>query len=286
MTALEAIVLGIVQGLTEFLPISSTAHLRIVPALLGWQDPGASFSAVIQLGTIGSVLLYFRRDLLRILRAVLQGLIARAPLGTPESRLGWAIAAGTVPIVLVGLTFQRWIKHELRSLWVIAGALVVVGVIMLIADRVALRRAASATAAADDSLATRVTFADAIWIGLAQACALVPGVSRSGSTIAAGLFRGLSRADAARFSFLLSIPAITGAGLKELLSVVREGGFAQTPWLPLALGTAVSFAVGYAAIAGLIAFLQRRSVLVFVVYRLLLAAVLAALVASGTIPAT
>ena len=209
MTVLEAIVLGIVQGLTEFLPISSTAHLRVIPALLGWADPGAAFSAVIQIGTVIAVLVYFRRDLIAIARGVGRGLASGQPLRDPDARLGLHICAGSVPIVAAGLLFQDAIKNELRSLYVIAGALVVVGIVMAVADRFAGTRREQAGGRS-------ITLADALVVGTAQMFALIPGVSRSGSTIAAGLLRGLDRAEAARFSFLLSIPAITGAGLKEL----------------------------------------------------------------------
>lgn len=277
MTLLEAVVLGIVQGLTEFLPISSTAHLRVVPALLGWDDPGAPFSAVIQIGTVVAVLFYFRRDLWEIGTAFLRGLKERRPFADPQSRMGWFIAAGTMPIVMFGLLFERQIKSELRSLWVIATALIVVGVVMAVADRLARTRRKKA---GDD----RVTLGDALVVGCAQACALIPGVSRSGSTLAAGLFRGLSRAEAARFSFLLSVPAVTAAGLKELRDLI-EAGLAGAGAMNLIVGTVVSFAVGYLAIAGLLAFLRTRTVMVFVVYRIVIGLGLVALVGAGILQA-
>lgn len=277
MTLLEAVVLGIVQGLTEFLPISSTAHLRVIPALLGWADPGAAFSAVIQIGTVVAVLCYFRRDLWEIGVAFLRGLKDRKPFADPRSRMGWFIGAGTLPIVFFGLLFEHQIKSGLRSLWVIAAALIVVGLLMAIADRIAEARRRKG---GDEG----VTLADAMVVGVAQACALIPGVSRSGSTIAAGLFRGLSRAEAARFSFLLSVPAVTAAGLKELHELVGTGlegvGAAN-----LAVGTVVSFVVGYLAIAGLLAFLRTRTVTVFVVYRIVLGLGLVALVGAGILQA-
>jgi len=272
MTLLESILLGIVQGLTEFLPISSTAHLRVVPALLGWKDPGAAFSAVIQIGTVLAVFVYFRKDLADIVRGVFRGLRQGKPLADPHGRLGFHICAGSVPIVACGLLFEKAIKTELRSLYVIAGALVVVGIVMAFADRRAGTRGQG----------REITLKDALFVGTAQAFALVPGVSRSGSTIAAGLLRGLDRAEAARFSFLLSIPAITGAGLKELWELSRAGLGGDDAWL-LFSGTVVSFVVGYAAIAGLIAFLKKRSVMVFVGYRIALAAVLLVLVGTGVL---
>lgn len=269
----EAVILGIVQGLTEFLPISSTAHLWVIPALLHWDDPGAAFSAVIQIGTVVAVLFYFRKDLWEIVTALLRGFRDRKPFADPHARLGWYIGAGTVPIVIFGLAFEDVIKTGLRSPWVIAGALVVVAVVMAVADRMAESRRKKG--------GEGVTLADALVVGLAQACALIPGVSRSGSTLAAGLFRGLSRAEAARFSFLLSVPAITAAGLKELVELLLDGSLAGAGAASLLVGTVVSFVVGYAAIAGLLAFLRTRTVTVFVVYRVALGVVLAGMAYAG-----
>lgn len=271
MTHFEAIVLGIVQGLTEFLPVSSTAHLKIVPKLLGWADPGASFSAVIQLGTVLAVLGYFRKDLWEMGSGIVRGLRQGEPLRDPQARMGLYIALATVPIVIFGLLFQRAIKSELRSLYVIAASLILVGVGMGWADRRAslmrLRK-------------EKVGFGDAMFVGCAQVLALIPGVSRSGSTIAAGLFRGIERGEAARFSFLLSIPAVTAAGIKEAYELAALG-FGEVGVGPLVTGTVVSFVVGYAAIAGLIAFLRTRSVAVFVGYRVVLGIALLAMVGAG-----
>lgn len=272
MTLLEAIVLGVVQGLTEFLPISSTAHLRIVPALFGWKDPGAAFSAVIQIGTVLAVLIYFRKDLWAMAAGFWRGLKAGKPLADPHARLGLFIAAGTVPVVAGGLLFQKAIKNDLRSLYVIAGSLVVVALAMAWADR-----RATLSKLREGSIG----FGDAVFVGVAQMFALIPGVSRSGSTIAAGLMRGLPRAEAARFSFLLSIPAVAGAGLKELFDLRKEGALEGDGVMMVAVATLVSFAVGYAAIAGLIAFLKKRSVMVFVGYRIGLAILLLGLLAGG-----
>lgn len=276
MTVFESIILGIVQGLTEFLPISSTAHLRVIPALLGWTDPGAAFSAVIQIGTILAVLVYFREDLLRITRGVIRGLQRGKPLGDRDGRLGFYICVGSIPIVVSGLLFQKLIKNELRSLYVIAFALVAVGLVMAIADRFASKKRK------EETQTREITLKDALFVGTAQMFALIPGVSRSGSTIAAGLMRGLDRAEAARFSFLLSIPAITGAGLKELYELVQLG-IDPDGIVTLITGTVISFVVGYAAIAGLIAFLKKRSVMVFVVYRIGLAVVLLGLLGAGVV---
>jgi len=269
---LHAIVLGLVQGLTEYLPISSTAHLRVVPALLGWADPGAAFSAVVQLGTLLAVLVYFARDLWRLARAFLVGLARRRPFAEPEARLAWMLVLGTLPIGVAGLVFQDAIETSLRSLWVVSAALAGLALVLALAERVGRRASGLGGLGWGGGLA----------IGLAQALALVPGVSRSGVTITAGLFAGLTRAEAARFSFLLSVPAVAASGLYELLALARdlpEG----VPWLGVGLGTAASFASGLAAIAFLMRFLARHSTWVFVVYRLALAGVLAVLLCTGVL---
>jgi undecaprenyl-diphosphatase len=200
---LQAIVLGIVQGLTEFLPISSSAHLRIVPAFAGWEDPGAAFTAVVQLGTIAAVLIFFRRDLLAIARALLAGLRDAAARKTIEFRLGVFIALGTIPISVIGVALKDSIEGEFRTLELIGAALIVAGLVLALSERIGRRERAL----------EQITTRDAAVIGLAQAAALVPGVSRSGATISAGLFLGLDRVAAARYSFLLSVPAIVLSGL-------------------------------------------------------------------------
>jgi undecaprenyl-diphosphatase len=263
MTLWFAALLGIVQGLTEFLPISSTAHLRIVPALLGRPDAGAAFTAVIQLGTLAATIVYFARDLVGMIRAAVTAPASR------EARLLWYLGAGTVPIGVLGLLLKKHITGDFRSLIVVASALIVVGVVMAWADR---RDAGARTM---DDLSLR----DALLIGLGQACALVPGVSRSGSTITAALLLGLARPDAARFSFLLSIPAVGAAGVFELKDAAADLG--PTGLAPLVLATVVSGVVGYGAIAWLLRFLRTRSLVGFAVYRVLLGAALFALVAAG-----
>jgi undecaprenyl-diphosphatase len=192
VTLLQAIVLGLVQGLTEFIPISSTAHLRIVPALLGWGDPGAAASAVIQLGTLLAVLIYFARDIGRITAAFFRGIAIRKPLGEQDSRLGWFILAGSVPIGVIGLLFKDFIETGARSLWIIAASLIGLAIFLWIAERVAAR---SQLRVIGD-----ITFTDAMLIGLGQCLALIPGSSRSGTTIMTGLFRRLTHEAAARFS--------------------------------------------------------------------------------------
>ena len=270
MSALEAVVLGVVQGLTEFLPISSTAHLRIVPAFAGWEDPGAAFTAVTQLGTMAAVLLYFRRDLARIASAWARSLLDPAVRRTPDARLGWYIALGTIPIGVFGFAFQHQIERGARSLTLIAVALIVLGLALLGAELVARREREI------DGLRLR----DGIIIGLAQALALVPGVSRSGATITAGLLLGLERAAAARYSFLLSVPAVVLSGLFELGDIGGPGG-ASVP--ATAVATLLAFAVGYASIAFLLRFLVTHTTAVFVAYRVGLGVLVLALAGAGVI---
>lgn len=269
---LQAVVLGVVQGLTEFLPVSSTAHLRIVPALLGWDDPGAAFTAVTQLGTLAAVLLYFRRDLARILLAWVRGLRDPVVRRTQDARMGWYIGLGTIPVALLGFVFRDSIETGARDLRIIATALIVLGLVLLLAERVGAR------ARGLDSFTAR----DATVVGAAQALALVPGVSRSGSTITGGLFVGLTREAAARYSFLLSVPAVVLSGLFELRKIGDPGGAAP---LPTVIATALAFVVGYASIAGLLRFLATRSTLIFVVYRVALGALVLGLVAGGVLNA-
>src|SRR5215210_980306 len=221
LSAFQAIVLGIVQGLTEFLPISSTAHLRIVPAFLGWGDPGAAFTAVTQLGTMAAVLLFFRAELWRIARAWLRSLRRPELRSQLDARMGWYIVLGTIPIGVFGLVFADQIESGARDLYLIGATLIVLGLVLLLAERVARR----------DRPIEDITRRDGILIGLAQACALVPGVSRSGATITAGLFLGFDRAAAARYSFLLSVPAVVISGVFEARKIGEEGGAATVPTL-------------------------------------------------------
>ncbi len=270
MGALEAIVLGIVQGLTEFLPVSSTAHLRIVPAFAGWDDPGAAFTAVVQLGTTAAVLIYFRRDLLQIGRGFVAGLRDPAARGTIESRLGWYIVLGTIPIAVLGLALKHPIEHQFRTLELIGGALIVAGLVLGWSEYVGRR----------ERRIEQLTPRDAAIIGLSQAAALVPGVSRSGATISAGLFLGLDRAAAARYSFLLSVPAIVLSGLFELKDVGQGGGAGAGATV---LATLLAFVVGYASIAWLLRFLVRHTVGLFVGWRIVLGVPVIVLAAGGVI---
>jgi undecaprenyl-diphosphatase len=270
MSTLEAIVLGIVQGLTEFLPISSTGHLRIVPAFLGWDDPGAAFTAVTQLGTLAAVLAYFRNELWRIAVAVVRSVRDPEIRHTTDARLGWYILLGTIPISIFGFAFSDQIEDEARSLRLIGTTLIVLGLVLLLAERMGKRERDL-----DD-----LTVRDGIVIGFAQALALVPGVSRSGATLTAGLFLNLERAAAARYSFLLSVPAVVLSGLYELKDIGGEGAVGAAP---TAIATVLAFVSGYAAIAFLLRFLATNSTLVFVVYRVALGALVLSLVSAGAI---
>ncbi len=273
MDLLQAIVLGIVQGLTEFLPISSSGHLRIVPAFLGWEDPGAAFTAVIQLGTMAAVVLYFRADLLRIARAWLSSLRDPARRGELDAGMGWYLIIGTIPICIFGLAFSEQIEHGARDLYVIGTMLIVLGLLLLVAEKVSRR----------ERDLTTLTRRDAIVVGFAQALALIPGVSRSGATITAGLFLGFDRVAAARFSFLLSVPAVILSGLFELRGVLDGSAEGAAGLAPTALATLLAFVSGYASIAFLLRFLTTHTTAVFVAYRVALGAVVLVLAGTHTI---
>jgi undecaprenyl-diphosphatase len=272
MDTLRAIVLGIVQGLTEFLPISSTAHLRIVPAFFGWDDPGAAFTAVTQLGTMAAVLLFFWGDLLRIAQATIGSLQDRSlwRTGDKTAREGWYIILGTIPIAILGVAFKDSIEHEFRTLELIGTALIVMGLVLLAAD---------ATSRRERNLED-LTMRDGWIIGFAQAAALVPGVSRSGATITAGLALGFDRASAARYSFLLSVPAVVLSGLFELRDVGEGGGYGA---FPTVIATILAFAVGYWSIAFFLQFLASHTLKAFVLYRVLVGILVIALAAGNTI---
>jgi undecaprenyl-diphosphatase len=259
VSILEAVVLGLLQGLTEWLPVSSTAHLRVVPALLGWADPGAAFTAVTQLGTAAAVVLYFQRDLRQVAGTWLVSLVRPERRKEQEARLGWYLIAATIPVGLLGLLFEDQIETGARDLVLIGGALIGFGGVMLVSELVG-RQARGLS---------EVGWRDALAIGLAQAAALLPGVSRSGATVSTGLFLGLERTAAARFSFLLSVPAIVAAGLFQLLGILT-GEAEGTDAVALVVATVVAFASGYATIAFLLRWFARHSQVAFVVYRVLL----------------
>lgn len=270
MSTLEAIVLGLVQGLTEFLPISSSGHLRIVPALLGWEDPGAGFTAVIQLGTMAAVLIYFRADLWRIASAWLRELRVPIRQSSQDAKLGWFIVLGTIPISIFGFLFSDQIESGARSLYLIGSALILFSFVMILAERVGTQR----------RHLTEMNGRDGLFVGMAQALALIPGISRSGATISAGLLRGFDRVAAARYSFLLSIPAVVLSGLFELRKIGEDGNASASA---TAVATLVAFLSGYLAIAWLLRYLSTHTLGVFVVYRIVLGVLVLALAGSGAI---
>ncbi|MFT3693286.1 MAG: undecaprenyl-diphosphatase UppP [Kofleriaceae bacterium] len=261
-----AALLGLVQGLTEFIPVSSSAHLRIVPALLGKPDAGAAFTAVIQLGSLAAVIAYFWKDLTTDAVAMF-----RSP-GTPEARLPWLLAVGTIPLGVAGLLLKKHVEGDLRSLYITASALIVFGGVIWAIDHYTSGRESYRPLSS-------LTFQDAILIGLAQSLALVPGVSRSGGTICAALLLGFARTDAARFSFLLSIPAIAASGVFEAYKSLQGQGSEIIP--SLAVGTGVAAISSYAAIAWLMKFLTTHHFTGFAIYRILCGIALLILLAVG-----
>lgn len=272
MTAVEAVVLGLLQGLTEFLPVSSTAHLRIAPELAGWDDPGAAFTAITQLGTLVAVVVYFRRDLGRIARTWAESLRCPARRGELDARMGWYVLIATVPIGVVGWLLDDHVEDGARDMRLVAWSLILFGLVLLAADRLGRR----------DRPFERITTRDGVIVGLAQALALVPGVSRAGATLTAGLALGLDRTAAARFSFLLSIPAVTLAGVYEL-RVLDDAGTATPDIAGTVIATVVAMVSGYASIAYLLRFLESHSMTAFVVYRVALGVVILALLAAGVL---
>ena len=275
MNYFQAVILGIVEGLTEFLPVSSTGHLTITEKMLGLQvdDPGVTaYTAVIQMGAIAAVLLYFRTDIWRIASAWGKGVVRPEYRGHFDHRFGWYIIAGSVPIGIVGFLGKDLISGPLRSLWWVGGALVVWSAVMLYAEK----------AATQSRSEKQLTLTDTMVVGLVQCLALVPGVSRSGATISAGLLRGIDRVTATRLSFFLSIPALTAAGLYELKDAINSSIGVG----PTVVGTAVSFVVAYVSIAWLLKFVSHHSIVWFVPYRIVLGLGLLALLAGGVITAT
>ena len=271
MTITEAIVLGLVQGLTEFIPISSTAHLLIVPSVLGWGDPGAAVSAVIQFGTLLAAIIYFFRDIVRLIAGFFRGLITRRPLADVDSREAWLVVIGTIPIVVLGLLFKKHIESTFRGLWIVTTMVIFVAILMQIAEWYAKRKQLRGF---DD-----MTVADGVAIGLGQCLALIPGSSRSGSTIMTAIFRGIDRPTAARYSFLLSIPAVGGAGMLELFK--ERHALAALGWTPIAISIAVAFVSGYASIWFLIRYLRSHTTHVFIYYRYVLGIAMIAMLMTG-----
>lgn len=272
MGIFEAIILGIVQGLTEFLPVSSSAHLRIVGEFLpSGSDPGAAFTAITQLGTETAVVLFFWKDIRRIITAWFGALVSKVPQSAPDVRLGWWIILGSLPIVILGLLFQDLIETTLRSLWFVATTLIVFGVILGIADRIGSKKRTL------DSL----TWRQGLIFGFAQALALIPGVSRSGGTITAGLLMGFRREDAARYSFLLAIPAVFGSGLFQLVKSL--GDTPTVGWTATLVATVIAFAVALGVIAFLMSWISKRSFMPFVIYRLALGGFIMVMLLTGAL---
>ena len=279
---IQALVLGLIQGLTEFIPVSSSAHLRIAGIFLeGGKDPGAAFTAIIQLGTETAVLVYFWKDIVRIVRAFFLGLLrtkgadgeVRVPRTDHDYRMGWLIIIGSLPIVILGVLLQHLIENQFRSLWIIAFTMIVFGVLLGVVDHLGRKRKTI------EDLGVR----DGVVFGLAQALALIPGVSRSGGTIGAGLVLGYTRAAAARYSFLLAIPAVWGSGLYELVKTARDPGAEVFSGVETLAATVVAFGVGLVVIAFFLRYLNRGSFLPFVAYRIVLGILLIGLLMSGVI---
>ena len=268
---LEALVLGVVQGLTEFLPISSSAHQSIVGQFFGGEDVGSAFTAITQLGTEAAVVVYFRRDIWLIIRSWVGSLTGTVPRDNPEARMGWLVIIGSVPIVVLGLLFQDSIDTVFRNLWVTVAMLAGFGVVIGIADRLAR----------DARPLESLSWRHGVLFGLAQSLALIPGVSRSGATIAAGLAMGYQRVAAAKYAFLLAVPAVVGSGFFKLADITNDP--VEPAWGPIALATVVSFVIGYAVIAWLLRYISTHDFLPFVVYRIVLAAVVALLLLTGVL---
>ncbi|GAA3246204.1 undecaprenyl-diphosphate phosphatase [Nonomuraea helvata] len=269
---LEAVVLGLVQGLTEFLPISSSAHIRVVSAFAGWQDPGAAFTAVIQLGTEAAVLIYFRQEIWEIVSTWFRSLFVKELRTHWAARMGWYVIVGSLPIGVLGLVFKDQIETVFRDLRLVGTTLIVFGCILWFADRTARNKL---------TLEKHLSFTHALVYGFAQALALIPGVSRSGGTITAGLLLDYRREDAAKYSFLLAIPAVLSSGLLE---VAKIGEGPAPAWGPTILATIISFIVGYAAVAWFLRYISHHRFTGFVIYRIILGFFVILAVTAGWIP--
>lgn len=272
VTYLEALILGIVQGLTEFLPISSNAHLLIVSTLAGWGDPGAAFTAVTQLGTETAVLVYFRKDIWRIISAWTRSLYTPELRGSIDARMGWYVIVGTLPIGVLGFLFSDQIENAARNLWLVATVLIVFGLVLGAADRYGKQ----------DKTLDDLTARTGLIYGFGQALALIPGVSRSGATISTGRVLGFDRPSATRYSFLLAIPAVVVSGLYEATKINDDPAVS---WGPTILATLIAFGVGYAVISWLIRYVSHGSFLPFVVYRVALGSLLLVLLGTGVVVA-
>ncbi|WP_329023120.1 undecaprenyl-diphosphate phosphatase [Streptomyces sp. NBC_01423] len=281
MSWFESFVLGLVQGLTEFLPISSSAHLRLTAAFADWQDPGAAFTAITQIGTEAAVLIYFRKDIARIVSAWFRSLTDRSMRGDHDAKMGWLVIVGSIPIGVLGLAFQDQIEGPFRDLRLIATTLIVMGIVLGVADRLAARDESGGRHRAGKQRKTlrELGVKDGLIFGFCQAMALVPGVSRSGATISGGLLMGYTREAAARYSFLLAVPAVLASGVFEL----KDAGEGHVSWGPTIFATVIAFAVGYAVIAWFMKFITTKSFMPFVIYRIVLGVLLFILVGAGAL---
>ncbi|GGS48846.1 undecaprenyl-diphosphate phosphatase [Streptomyces griseoviridis] len=282
MSWFESLILGLVQGLTEFLPVSSSAHLRLTAAFSGWHDPGAAFTAITQIGTEAAVLIYFRKDIVSIISAWSKSLTNKEMRRDPNARMGWLVIVGSIPIGVLGLTLKDQIEGPFRDLRVTATMLVVVGIVIGVADRLAARDESGGRhrVAKPRKELTDLGVKDGLIYGLCQAAALIPGVSRSGATISGGLFMGYRREAAARYSFLLAIPAVLSSGLFELKDALESDHVA---WGPTIFATVIAFAVGFAVIAWFMKYISTKSFMPFVYYRVALGIVLIVLVSMGVL---
>lgn len=265
----KAAILGIIQGLTEFIPVSSTAHLRVIPALLGWKDIGAAYTAVMQIGTLIATLIYFRKDITALTKGFIGSITRKEYLTNDASRIFILIILGTIPISICGILLKRFIEGDARGLYVISAALILLAIVLFIAEKMGKK----------EKDFSQMSLKDGIVIGCAQALALIPGSSRSGVTITAGLFRNLKRDAAARFSFLLSIPAVGLSGLYELYK--ERDALLNENFSGLMIATIVSGIVGYFAIAFLINYLKTKSNMIFIIYRIILGIIILALLSQG-----
>ncbi|MEU8529932.1 MULTISPECIES: undecaprenyl-diphosphate phosphatase [Streptomyces] len=282
MSWFESFILGLVQGLTEFLPISSSAHLRLTAAFAGWEDPGAAFTAITQIGTEAAVLIYFRKDIARIISAWFRSLTNKAMRSDHDAQMGWLVIVGSIPIGVLGVTLKDQIEGPFRDLRLTATMLIVMGVVLGVADRLAARDEIGGRhrAIRERKTLQELSVKDGLIFGLCQAMALVPGVSRSGATISGGLLMGYTREAAARYSFLLAIPAVLASGLFELKDAT-EGG--HVSWGPTIFATIIAFGVGYAVIAWFMKFITTKSFMPFVIYRIALGVLLFILVGADVL---
>ncbi|MFF3397332.1 undecaprenyl-diphosphate phosphatase [Streptomyces sp. NPDC002659] len=282
MSWFESFILGLVQGLTEFLPISSSAHLRLTAAFAGWEDPGAAFTAITQIGTETAVLIYFRKDIARIVSAWFRSLTNKELRSDHDAQMGWLVIVGSIPIGVLGVTFKDQIEGPFRDLRLIATTLIVMGIVLGIADRLAARdeQGGKHRAAKQRKTLQELGVKDGLIYGACQAMALIPGVSRSGATISGGLLMGYTREAAARYSFLLAIPAVLASGAFELKDASQGG---HVDWPQTFFATIIAFAVGYAVIAWFMKFITTKSFMPFVIYRILLGILLFILVGTDAL---